>query len=250
MGLSELIEHLKSRFLIIGGVRISKEDGETVETVGEANVKINDIGAFLGSAGEVVFNRLQLSAPEYAVFNVDDMNIILINEKTNFTVLRVNGDAKGLYEAFMDASKEKIEEIKPEEPKEEEQPSSIETSDLSDFAESIAVNKLGEIERKLLSAKVTQLNYLVEEFSKGGSTEKWNSSVSGMISNVPELKEALTVTNKVSINEIVEIEITREEIQAKTKILIDGICKKAVDEYGAAEAKRMVQSVIEKLSRK
>ena len=252
MGLSELIERLKSRFLIMNGVRISKEDGETFETFGEPNGKMNDIGAFLGSAGEVIFNRLQLDAPDYATFNVDDMSIILINEKTNFTVLRANGSTSGLYEAYIEASIEKAPEteIAATEPVAEEEPQ-IETNDLSSFAESISeVNKLGDIERKLLSAKVTQLNYLVEEFSKGGSTEKWNSTISAMISNIPEMKKALTVTNKVSINEIVPIEILREEIQAKTKVLVDGICKKAVEEYGATEAKKLVQNVIEKLSKK
>ncbi|MGE3063591.1 MAG: hypothetical protein AB7T10_08170 [bacterium] len=250
MGLSELVEKLKSRFLIIDGVRISKEDGETLETVGDGNPKMNEIGAFLGSAGEVIFNRLQLQAPEYAIFNVDDMNIVIVNENTSFTVLRVNGSSAGIYEEFITASA-KTEETPVEiQEEKEEAPQLIETDELSSFADSIQENKLGEIERKLLSAKIIQLNYLVEEFSKGGSTEKWNSSVSAMISNMAELKAALTVTNKVSINDIVSVEITREEIQAKTKTLIDGICKKAVEEYGAAEAKKMVQNVIEKLSKK
>ena len=249
MELSELIERLKSSFLIIAAVQINKEDGEIVETFGEPNGKINDIGAFLGSAGEVIFNRLQLESPDYAIFNVDEMNIILINEKTKFTIFRTNGSTNGIYESYMKASKEKSPEIitKTEPIKE---PAVVQSSAPSDFTQTIKINKIGEIERKLLSAKITQLNYLVEEFSKGASTEKWNSAISGMISSVPELKEALTVTNRVSINDIIAIEITREEIQIKTKILIDGICRKAVEEYGAADAKKLVQNVIEKLSKK
>jgi len=251
MGLSELVEKLKSRFLIIGGVRISKEDGETLETFGESDSKLNDIGAFLGSAGEVIFNRLQMQQPEYATFSVDSMNVVLINEGSAFTVLKINGSSEGIYESFKEASAEKPVEAETLQAKPEEAaPEEKYTDELSSFAESLPVNKLGEIERKLLNAKVIQLNYLVEEFSKGGSTEKWNSSISSMISVMEEMKAALTVTNKVSINDVVEYEIKREDIQAKTKTLIDGICKKAVEEYGAAEAKKMVQNVIEKLSRK
>ncbi|MDD3804139.1 MAG: hypothetical protein PHW02_07145 [bacterium] len=250
MGLSELVEKLKSRFLIIGGVRISKDDGDTLETLGEGDPKMNDIGAFLGSAGEVIFNRLQMQAPDYATFSVDDMNLVLIKENSAFTILKVNGSFSGLYEAFTELSFAPQEPPAKEEPAVEETPQPVETNELASLAESFDVNKLGEIERKLLSAKIIQLNYLVEEFARGGSTEKWNSTVSSMISSMPEMKEALTVTNKVSINDIVSVEITREEIQAKTKSLIDGICKKAVEEYGAAEAKKMVQNVIEKLSKK
>ncbi|HAF07565.1 MAG: hypothetical protein XD76_1025 [candidate division TA06 bacterium 32_111] len=254
MELSEIVEKMKSFIPIFGAMSLNKEDGTILEKVGEQSNAIGDIGAFLGSAGDVIFKKLQMGYPLISFFKVDGNNLVCISEKNKFLLFKVNGDVDTtkFYEEFKKiAETPKVEEEKVIENKPAvEEVSQKPYNPFENVSTQQEVNRLGEIERKLLFSKVLQLNYLVDEFSQGGDRKIWNNFIKENLSGVDILEKALDIKDKIELKDVVPVEINRDEIQRTTKVLIDGICKKAVEVYGASEAKKMVQNVIEKLSKR
>lgn len=255
MGLSEIVEKLKYIVPIFGAMRLNKEDGTILEKFGEQPGNLGDIGAFLGSAGDVIFKKFQMNYPLISFIKVDGNNLVLISQKNEFLLFKINGEIdtdkfynefKNIFETTKIVEEPKIVESEPiKEPV-------VEQSFISPKQEfqTQEVNRLGEIERKLLISKVLQLNYLVDEFSQGGDRRIWNNFIKENLSSVDVLEKALDIKDKIDVKDIVPVEISRDDIQRTTKVLIDGVCKKAVEVYGASEAKKMVQNVIEKLSKR
>jgi len=249
MELSNLISEIRKSFPVLGAVRVNKEDGEVKERGGDVSQKLIDIGAFLGSAGEIISKKLLLQNPEYGVMNSDGLNVVIVNDKQFFTVISVSDEAehKKIFEIYRTAESGSAEEKVVEQADEQ----ADELSDLAGFASSTEQeNRIGEIERKLLGAKILQINYLVEEFAQGGPVTEWNVFLSDRVLEIEDFKKAVEVSDKLDLLEIIPVEISRDSIQVNTKSLIDAVCKKAVEKYGAVEAKKMVQNVITKLNKK
>jgi len=254
MELSELVEKMKGFIPVFGAMRLNKEDGTILEKVGEQPNNLGDIGAFLGSAGDVIFKKFQMGYPLISFIKVDGNNLILISEKNEFLLFKINGDVdtNRFYEEFKKIAEspkveeEKIVENKPAVEEAFQKP----YNPFENVSTQQEVNMLGEIERKLLLSKILQLNLLVDEFSQGGDRKVWNNFIKDNLSNLDILEKALDIKDKIEIKDIVPVEISRDDIQRTTKVLIDGVCKKAVEVYGASEAKKMVQNVIEKLSKR
>ncbi len=254
MELSELVEKMKGFIPVFGAMRLNKEDGTILEKVGEQPNNLGDIGAFLGSAGDVIFKKFQMGYPLISFIKVDGNNLILISEKNEFLLFKINGDVdtNRFYEEFKKIAEspkveeEKIVENKPVVEEAFQKP----YNPFENVSTQQEVNMLGEIERKLLLSKILQLNLLVDEFSQGGDRKVWNNFIKDNLSNLDILEKALDIKDKIEIKDIVPVEISRDDIQRTTKVLIDGVCKKAVEVYGASEAKKMVQNVIEKLSKR
>lgn len=251
MDLNQMVEKIKETFPILGAMRLSKEDGSVLENLLESSENISDIGAFLGSAGDVIFKKFQLNSPVISFLKMNGFDIVLISEKNEFILFKVNGDIdlNSFYDLYQTI---KEESVKVESPKVEEKVTQkMDIGEpVKEFKQVEEEDKLGEIERKLLLSKVLQLNYLIDEFSQSGDRTVWNNFIKEYLKNVEILEKALDVGDRVNLKPIVSVEINRDEIQRTTKIVIDGICKKAVEVYGASEAKKMVQNVIEKLSKR
>lgn len=251
MELSNLFSEITKTFPLLGAVRVNKEDGEVKERSGDVGQKLIDIGAFLGSAGEIISKKLTLQNPEYSVLNSDGLDVIIISDASSFTVLSMEdaSDHRRIFEAYRSADAPPVQAspaVTEESAKEES-----DLSDLAGFAQSEEpANRIGEIERKLLAAKILQINYLVDEFSQGGSKAEWNNFLKVKFSEIDDFKEAVDVGEKIELHEVIPTEISRDSIQVNTKSLIDAVCKMAVDKYGAAEAKKMVQNVITKLNKR
>jgi len=250
MELSNLISEIRKSFPVLGAVRVNKEDGEVKESGGDVSQKLIDIGAFLGSAGEIISKKLLLQNPEYGVMSSNGLNVLIVNDKQFFTVISVSEEAehKKIFEIYRTAEAGSAEQKSAEQATDE---LVDDLSDLSGFASpDEQENRIGEIERKLLGAKILQINYLVEEFAQGGSVGEWNDFLSDRLLEIDDFKKAVEVGEKLDLLEIIPVEISRDSIQVNTKSLIDSVCKKAVEKYGAVEAKKMVQNVITKLNKK
>lgn len=252
MELSNLYSELAKAFPLAGAVRVNKEDGEVNQRSGDVTQKLIDIGAFLGSAGEIIAKKMNLQNPEYSVLKSEGLDVIIISDSSTFTVISMQDASEHgrIFEAYMKADAPLVQK---EEKAPEPEPAKAESdlSDLADFAQSSQTsNRIGEIERKLLAAKVLQINYLVDEFSQGGSRTEWNNFLKVKFSEIDDFRDAVDIGDKIELHEVIPTEISRDSIQVNTKSLIDAVCKMAVEKYGAAEAKKMVQNVITKLNKR
>ncbi len=247
MEFNEIIDKFKEAFNIENAVKINKEDGEVIETFGNENVLLNDLGAFIGSAGEIISKKLNMQNTNFIFLKTLKASYAIINEEKSFMAFQINDEvlSKEVFDKYKDIFAEK-EEVK------EEMPVDAGIDDLMDIASSMEreENKLGEIERKLLQAKIIQLNYLVNEFAGSGDKAKWIESIKEKLDEMENIKTALDIEDQLKIKKIVPVEISRDDIQKNTKVLIDTVCKVAVKEFGAAEAKKKVQNVIMKLNKK
>lgn len=244
MDFSEIAEQLKKEFPIRSGTRLNKEDGDVLEMWGNENQLLNDSGAFLGSAGEIIFKKMSMKNLEY-IFVESAENIIIINRTDDF--IAFNFDDKPDEIAFFDTYK-KISG--------EQETAAGDVDDLMDAANAIAEeeaqeeDKLSEIERKLFTAKIVQINYLIEEFSVDNDSTKWIDTVNETVQEMPNISQALIIDNNVALKDAVPVEIGKDEIQTESKKIIDILCKMAVKEFGAKDAKQKVQNVILKLNKR
>lgn len=243
MEFNEIIEKIKEEFPIKSAVKINKEDGDVLETIGPGNQLLSDIGAFIGSAGEVIFRKIGKNSPDSTIVKSSDMNVLIINAGNYYIALNpeTGVDEKGIMAKYTDMTTIKAEAHTDE---------LSEFSDLMDIASTMEENLLGDIERKLLGAKVTQMNFLIDEFSAGSDRDKWLLQMIDTVGEMDDMAKALDVTDEIKIKDIVPVSISRDDIQIKSKTLIDALCKAAVEEFGAVEAKKKVQNVILKLNKK
>lgn len=243
MEFSQIIEKIKEEYPVKTAVKINKEDGEVLETMGDGNQLLSDIGAFIGSAGEVIFRKIGKDSPASTIVKSADMNVIIINAGSHYFAINPvkPGDEKKILDKYKEITTVKAE------PQSDEV---SEFSDLMDIASNMEENLLGDIERKLLNAKVTQMNFLIEEFAAGGDKDKWLVQMMDSVGTMEDFSKALDIADEIKIKEIVPVAISKDEIAVNSKTLIDALCKAAVEEFGAAEAKKKVQNVILKLNKK
>ena len=210
---------------------------------------MNDAGAFLGSAGEIIFKKMSLLNMKY-IYLESNENIIIINGANEFLAFNFEGkiDENKFFSVFSNI-------ITPDTDKTISQVEEDDgMDDLMNAASAIEdespVDQISEIERKLFNAKIVQINYLIDEFTGDGDKTKWLNAVKEKINEMEKINEALDVADMVSLRDIVGVKISKEEIQADSKNIIDSLCKLAVKEFGAKEAKQKVQNVIMKLNKR
>lgn len=244
MDFNEIANQLKNEFPIRSGTRLNKEDGDVIEMWGNENQLLNDTGAFLGSAGELIFKKMSMNNLDYIFVESAD-NMIIINRADDF--IAFNFDEKPDEMVFFSKYKEITGAA---------QEAADDVDDLMSAADAIEEevkqeDKLSDIERKLFTAKIVQVNYLLEEFAEGNDISKWVDIVKETVQSMGNLSEALDIdSSSVKLKDTVPVEIGKDEIQSESKKIIDTLCKMAVKEFGAKDAKQKVQNVILKLNKR
>ncbi len=248
----KIAENLKKEFPVKSAVLLNKEDGDVMETWGNKNQLLNDAGAFLGSAGEIIFKKLSLTNMKLISIKSKD-NIIIFNRENDFLafIFSEEQDEQNFYNKFLELTKEVV--IPKDEPSEvpDEIAAGSDMGDLLNAANAIEdEDKLSEIERKLFNAKIAQINFLINEFAIGGEKTKWVNVVKEGIRNMEKITLALDIADDIKLKSTVPVAISKEDIQKDSKEIIDTLCKLAVKEFGAKDAKQKVQNVILKLNKR
>ena len=248
----KIADNLKKEFAIKSVVLLNKEDGDVIETWGNENQLLNDAGAFLGSAGEIIFKKLSLTDLKFISIKSKD-DIIIINRENDFLafIFSEKQDEQNFYSKFLELTKEIV--IPKDEPSEvpDEIAAGSDMGDLLDAANAIEEeDKLSDMERKLFNAKISQINFLINEFAISGEKAKWVNVVKEGISSMEKIILALDIADDIKLKSIITVPISKEEIQKDSKEIIDTLCKLAVKEFGAKDAKQKVQNVILKLNKR
>ncbi|MDY6787670.1 MAG: hypothetical protein SVK54_06065 [candidate division WOR-3 bacterium] len=248
MNFTEMIDSIKEGTSLKNAVLLNKEDGEVVEKFGETNALLNDTGAFLGSAGEIIREKTAIDKLNYITVKTEPF-IIIINTDSNFLALEFESyikpsDVFAKYSELTGAEEETAEE--------EGEPGS-DIDDLMEAAENIEGEEetISEAERQMFNNKITQINFLVEEFSAEGNNDKWIADIKSSLDSLDKICNCIEFDEEsnLKLKDIIKENISRREIQEDSKAIIDSLCKSAVKEFGPKTAKEKVQRVIAKLNK-
>ncbi len=257
MGGEVFLRYLEQKEGTKGVVSVNREDGSVISTWGQTDTLMNDIGAFVGSTMEVVAKDLKTGDMEYIYVVESTRQLIILPYENAFFCIHVDdtlnahqfaqkilSDIKNnslSHKEDVKTGDTKVEEVKEEKVEEKKEEKKV-------------VRKSSAVQRALLKAKIKQLQYLIEEFSKGENVDKWIEILkSEMETSDPDEKISryiLISDNTLSFNNDVDIDVTKDEISVITKKFVDALFKAAVKEYGPAEAKQMVSNVISRLRKK
>ncbi|MFO8061923.1 MAG: hypothetical protein R6U31_03255 [bacterium] len=248
MNFTEMIDSIKEGTDLKNAVLLNKEDGEVVEKFGETNALLNDTGAFLGSAGEIIREKTAIDKLNYITVKTEPF-IIIINTDSNFLALEFESYTKpsDVFAKYADLAGA-VEET-PEDSGESES----DIDDLMEAAESIEEEEetLSEAEKQMFNNKITQINFLVEEFSADGNKGKWIADIKSSLDSLDKICNCIEFDgdDNLKLKDVIKEDISRREIQEDSKAIIDSLCKSAVKEFGPKTAKEKVQSVIAKLNK-
>ncbi len=256
------MKELLEKMIKIGGVKgvvaVKSDDGSRVESAGNAESVLDDISAFVGSCGDVIskllklsgFNNLKFytSSNIYIIVPKDDIYIGLSVENQDNVDDVMNKVIEYTTEGAETAEKATItEEAQAQEPKEAEAAAEV-------GREKETVLSLSPNIKKFIESKVMQINYLIEEFSEGGTKDDWLQNV---IYSLKTLDKEEKMSNAlVEENDNVKLylqnvssDISENEISSISKGIIDELCKLAVRRYGTDQTKQKIQNVIKKITK-
>lgn len=256
--MKELLEKMFAIEGVKGVVAVKSDDGSRVESAGEASSVLDDISAFVGSCGDVISKLLKLNGFNDLKFYTENVVYIIVPKDDLYIGLQVENrsDIDEIRDKIGEIIKGKTEPAQPVTAPEEK------TSDTEKKAEEVVEEKTAESSvlnlspniKKFIESKVLQINYLIDEFSEGGSKDDWLQNVIYSLKTIDtesKMSDALIEEgNEVKLYiEKVSDDISENEISTISKGIIDELCKLAVRRYGTDQTKQKIQNVIKKITK-
>ncbi len=208
---------------------VSANDGDLLFTSGDSDAHLYDISAFLGSVSLPISKSLGIGKPKYVVVEDKKGYVVVVMDEMFIIGFRCK---EGLDPDVVAESG--IKAIKPEDILKKKK------------TEEISMTK----EFRLLISKVKQINLLLEEFSYGSEVRPWLDVVERKLEDFrgkKELTEYLIIEeNNLSLPDMIG-EINEGEVNEISKVLIDSLCRLAIQRLGPDEAKNKVHKVIQKM---
>lgn len=210
--------------LELEGVRgyalVSSEDGTIIKRDGITPGNVDEIVAFVGSAGEIISRECELGEMK-SIKGIGIENVVITKYNNNYLGFVVEKNRKYIVNRILD----KIEE---------------------------ETKKGDQNVYRLFNLKANQLNMLLKEFSKDTDEEMWKSYISkGLeaISREHKCEDVITLEG-LELKILSSGKLTREDVNNFMKLLLDFIVKKAINEFGSDEARKRVHNVIKKVGGK
>lgn len=208
---------------------LTSNDGDLLFTSGKSNTYLYDITAFIGSVSDPISKSLR----------IEKANYLVVEEKGKFIVIIIDdvfiigvGCKEGVDPDII--AQNSIKAINPEKGMRKEIKGGISSSK----------------ELRLLISKVKQINLLVEEFSKENKIRPWLDLVERKLEEFRGSKRVVDFfeikEENLSLTGIYE-EIDEKEVNIVSKVLIDSLCRLAIEKLGPEEAKSKVHIVIKKM---
>lgn len=214
-----LFENILTIPNVKGFAFVSSEDGSIMKRGGVTPGNIDEIVAFIGSAAGIISESCGVKEIK-SIKVIGVYRVVIIPHHDNYLGFVLRKDEK-------DIEKNIIKMLSEEEAKSD-----------------IIVNKL-------LKTKSSQLNMLINEFTKDSDRLMWKDYIS---KGLAALSKGSKLENYISLEDL-EFKVssvkglTREEVNKFIKMLLDFIVKKAVLEFGSNDAKKRVHEVIKRMGK-
>jgi hypothetical protein len=225
---------------INGSISVDPQDGSLLLKEGNVHPLLEDITAFFGSGFDVVASSLGIKGLKLSYLEKEDQRFIIIVKEGGYIGCEISDNISfdSIIEEILRLEGTELEGKK----EKEEEKEKVE-------ATSGAEEETSEV--RFLKSKIRQINLLVEEFSEKVEKSEWLKMVQSKLSD-SELGEKLADclgfdNDTISYKGRLDSGVKEEEISNVSKTVTDLLCRKAVDHYGAMEAKKKVHKVIEKL---
>jgi hypothetical protein len=203
-----------------GFALVSSGDGSIIGRGGITPGNIDEIVAFVGSAAEIITESCGFGSID-CIKGIGVENVVIVPYNNNYLGCVLEKDKRNIEKDVMSILGGKKDE--------------------GDFR---ILN--------LVNSKISQLNMLIEEFTKDSDKAMWQDYIGkGLL--------ALSKGSRFQDNIILEDfglkvssagDLTSEEVNKFMKLLLDFIVKKAIGEFGSTEAKERVHRVIKKIGKK
>uniref|UniRef100_A0A7C4U7S4 Roadblock/LAMTOR2 domain-containing protein n=1 Tax=candidate division WOR-3 bacterium TaxID=2052148 RepID=A0A7C4U7S4_UNCW3 len=216
---SEKLKGLLSIENVSGYTYVNAEDGSIITNGGITPGYMDEVVAYIGSAGEILSSK----------FNLRKLNCIKIDGREKFVILKPDENYLGIMvDKFDDETINKIIGI-------------IYEEDLTGDPKIL----------KVLNTKARQLSLLIEEFSKGSDPEKWKNLLVKAIEILDQDKKFEKLLRVEGMELVVKGAkgLDKDIVDKFMKMLLDFLVKEAIKEFGNDEAKNRVHNVIERLSK-
>jgi hypothetical protein len=231
----QLLKALISIKGVAGCVTVDPQDGSVILKEGNINPILEDITAFFGSGFDVVASSLSIKGLRFSYLEKETQKFIILVKEGGYIGCELEPS-----ESFENVIGNILKtEVGGEKPAEEER-----------VVEAEPVSELSH-ESRFLKSKVRQINLLIDEFSGNEDRSPWVEIVKEKFSDTDigkKLLESFTFEkNVLSYDGSLDQGIKEEDISSVSKLVTDSLCRKAVEKFGAIEAKKKVHSVIAKL---
>lgn len=208
---------------------LSANDGDLLFTSGESDSFLYDISAFLGSVSTPISSSLGLGKPRYMVVEDDHGYVVVMIDEIFIIGFRckegVDPDT---------VANSGLKAMQPD------------TTQKKDKPQDVAMTK----EFRLLMSKLKQINLLMEEFSGDQDRKPWLDVIERKLEDFrgkKKLIEHLEIQNfNLSVTDSIE-DIAESEVNEISKVLIDSLCRLAIQKLGPDDAKQKVHTVIQKM---
>ncbi|MCK4576095.1 hypothetical protein KAU34_06785 [candidate division WOR-3 bacterium] len=219
---------------VTGCIIVNSQDGSVIVQEGVINPMLEDITAFFGSGFDVVASSLGVKGLKFSYLEKETQKFIILVKEGGYV-----GCELAPTEKFDTVIKYILEIEKPEEGKKEDEKVTVSL-----------VNELSQ-ESRFLKSKVRQINLLIDEFSEGEDKTQWIEIVKTKFSETEigkKIIDSFRYDNDMLIfSKPLVPGVKEEDISSVSKIVTDSLCRKAVEKFGAIEAKKKVHIVIGKL---
>ena len=244
MGIEERLGLLMNLEGIRGCVAVSAEDGTLLAKQGEVEGDIDEVVAFLGSAGDVIAGDLDITETGGVWVEIGDRKIgIWLSEDVYYGCEFVSDATDSMLDALKGVMMK------------EEAPSAVEAhSPGPSGGETPATEVVAKTRAALLlEGKAKQINLLVEEFSAGGDVGVWWEVVKNSFANLDpqaNISQWLDVSEgEMKVNPQTPDSLSAGDVATFFKGIVTALYKEAVVRFGMDEAKARFYRVIEKLER-
>ncbi|TES92728.1 MAG: hypothetical protein E3J87_04465 [Candidatus Cloacimonadota bacterium] len=219
---------------ITGCITVDPQDGSVLLKEGDINPLLEDITAFFGSGFDVVASSLGIKRLKFSYLEKENQKFVILVKEGGYIGCELSSDIA--FEVVM----KKIQGIE-------------KTDGEMKEPEKVSVSSVGELSQqtRFLDSKVNQINLLIDEFSDREDRVQWIELVREKFYENEIGKKMISVihfdNNKVIFEGNLDPETKEEDISIVSKLVTDSLCRKAVEKFGAIEAKKKVHNVIEKL---
>ncbi|MCK4526759.1 hypothetical protein KAW18_05255 [candidate division WOR-3 bacterium] len=220
MSLESSFENILKLKEVEGFALVSGEDGSIIKSGGITPGNIDEIVAFIGSAAEIITEACGVEEIK-SIKGVGMRNVVIIPYEDKFIGFVLGENRCGVENDIINLLIQ--EEIK---------------GDSRVY--------------KLLVAKVSQLNKLLEEFAKDSDESMWHNYINkglGVLDKEKKFTELINLNN-VRLEVFGAKGLIGEDVNRFMKLLLDFVVKKAISEFGNDEARKRVHAVIKSIGKK
>lgn len=203
---------------ISGYALVRAEDGSTIDMKGPSTSPLGDVVAYFSSASEAIANNLSLGTIDYVSLCYGEHRVVIFPHESKYLGVEV------------EKSRNAVEVVK-------------------NIKSSLAAVEKPKFELpRSISAKVQQINLLVDEFGGQDNKEHWVELLNqglGILGG--EIMHYIDVVDgKLIFKDRFSEDKTDDFVQGLRSV-IDFLVKKGVLEMGSSQARSKVQSVIERM---